>query len=740
MPSQRLILHIAVPSPLMRLFDYLPPAGVAAAELQPGQRLRVPFGRSRCIGILVATSDNSELGDDRLKPAEALLDHEPCLPADILELVLWAADYYHHAPGDALHSALPALLRQGKPAEVKGRRVWTLTPDGKTATAEVLRRAPRQAALLARLQRPPHEIDDDALRALREAQGGDWRGALRGLQGKGLVSGRQAPCLPPGAETPRPAPELNADQEAAVQAVRSALGGFQAFLLDGVTGSGKTEVYLRVIAEVIEQGRQVLVLVPEIGLTPQLLRRFQRRFRQPVAALHSGLGERARLCAWQMAKQGEAAIVIGTRSAVFTPLARPGLVIVDEEHDPSLKQQDGFRYHARDLAVWRARHAGVPVILGSATPALESLHNAARGRYRCLRLQQRAGAAKPPGLRLHDLRHQPLRAGLAPALIDAMQRHLAAGNQVLIFLNRRGYSPTLLCHDCGWLAECPRCDSHLTLHRAERALRCHHCDSQRPLPRYCPACGSSDLRALGQGTERIEEELAQLFPAAGIVRIDRDSTRRKGAMQDKLARARSGEAGILVGTQMLAKGHHFPHLTLAVILDADQGLYSTDFRAAERLAQLIVQVAGRAGRGEREGEVAIQTHAPDHPLLRRLLEQGYAAFAQAALAEREQAGLPPFSRLALLRAEAASRDTVETFLRAAFEAARGTVAEGLQLFGPLPAPRPRRAGRHRGQLLIQAPERRALHAFLDAWLPAVAASKTARRVRWSIDIDPMDMA
>ena len=724
------ILHIAVPSPLYRFFDYRAPAHVDVAQLQPGMRVRVPFGRTERVGVLLAVSDRSEVPANKLKPIRDVLDDAPILPADLLALLQWASRYYRHPIGEAMATALPVLLRQGHRGRIEGVREWSLTDAGRALEAESLKRAPRQLALLQQLRRHPAGLPREALEVTAQT--------LRAVVEKGWVEERLRPCLetiPAQADSP---PPLNTGQAEAVAAVVAALGRYAAFLLEGVTGSGKTEVYLQIIAACLALDRQVLVLVPEIGLTPQLVSRFRRRFPVPLALLHSGLNDRERLCAWQAAATGEAAVVIGTRSAVFTPLPRLGLVIIDEEHDASLKQQDGFRYSARDLAVWRAHHRNVPVVLGSATPALESLHNVNIGRYRRLHLPQRAGAARPPRVALLDVRRQPMDSPLAPALLGMMDRHLADGGQVLLFLNRRGYAPTLICHECGWLADCPRCDAHMTLHQRAGRLRCHHCGHERALVAACPACGSPDLLALGKGTERIEQFLTARFPDQETVRIDRDTTRRKGALETQLARATSGDGRILVGTQMLAKGHHFPGVTLVALLDVDQGLFSNDFRAAERLAQLIVQVAGRAGRAERPGEVVIQTHHPDHPLLQQLVLQGYGAFAEAALAERQAAGFPPFASLALLRAEASDREPALAFLDEARDAAQALGLNGVQCWGPVPAPMERRAGRYRAQLVLQAPERAALQQLLEPWVLQLEQLKSGRRVRWSLDVDPVD--
>jgi len=480
--------------------------------------------------------------------------------------------------------------------------------------------------------------------------------------------------------------------------------------------------------------------VPEIGLTPQLLQRFNRRFAVPIVVFHSGLSEGERAQNWLQARAGDAQIIIGTRSAVFACLEKPGLIIVDEEHDISFKQQDGFRYSARDLAIVRARHENIPIILGSATPSLESMMNADEERYTMLELPERAGEARHPDMHLIDLRHQQLDEGLSPVLIKHINQHIERQGQVLLFLNRRGYAPTLLCHDCGWVGSCKRCDAHLTLHHASKQLRCHHCGTERKVDRHCPDCGSADLRPIGQGTERTEEALKRHFPDTRIARIDRDTTRRKGEMERKLKQAESGEDQILLGTQLLAKGHHFPNVTLVAILDSDQGLFSADFRGGERMSQLILQVAGRAGRADKTGEVLIQTHHPDHVLLLYAIKQDYRAITNALLEERKLVQWPPYSHLALLRAEATQKNKPMQFLREAAEKARELSPNGqVMLLGPVPAPMEKRAGRFRAQLLLQANHRADLHHLISSWITQIEALKTASTVRWSLDIDPQDM-
>ncbi len=547
----------------------------------------------------------------------------------------------------------------------------------------------------------------------------------------------RAPRTPPASPDAPPRDrdlQLNPAQHEALTQIAQHFGSFAVHLLEGVTGSGKTEVYLRLTRQIMERGQQVLVLVPEIGLTPQILAAFARRFDAPIAVLHSGLGDAERARQWRAAQQGDAAILIGTRSAVFTPMPRLGLILVDEEHDTSFKQQEGFRYHARDVAVMRAHTQNLPIVLGSATPSFESLHNAQAQRYHHVQLPERAGDASRPRIDVIDVRRQPMSESLSKSLRDAVAQELDAGHQVLLFLNRRGFAPTLFCQNCGWIARCQRCDANLVVHQRSRRLRCHHCGAERPVDDSCPKCHGTPLHALGAGTERVEQTLTREFPNSGIVRVDRDSTQRKGALDEVLAAIEQRRARLLVGTQMLAKGHHFPGVTLVGVLNTDQGLFSADFRASERMAQLLVQVAGRAGRAAHAGHVLIQTACPDHPLLRVLLTEGYAAFANAALAERREADLPPFSHLVLLRAEAAGRDVAMTFL------AQLNVAPGpVRILGPTPAPMEKRVGRFRAQLLLVSRERAALHRVLNDWIERLEQDPRARKVRWSVDVDPVEL-
>ncbi len=725
------ILSVAVPTAGGRVLDYLPP--LQGSVPRAGMRVAVPVARREALGVVLGPGRCGAPPGVRLRRIRRVLDPSPLLTRELLDLIAWAAAYYRCPLGAAVGAALPAPLRRlGRAARVA--TVWRLTPAGRAVTvADLARRAPRQAEVMARLQAT------GSLAAEAVAARG-WRAVLAALARKGWVEEAQAQAEGHAAPVPGEAPALLPEQRRAVGEVAAALGRFAPFLLEGVTGSGKTAVYLALAEAAVAAGGQALMLVPEIALAPQLVARLRARFGEAsVAVLHSGLAPGVRAAAWEAARSGAAAVVVGTRSAVFAPLARPALVVVDEEHDPAYFEDAGpLRYAARDVAVMRARRAGVPVVLGSATPSLESLHNAREGRYRHLRLTRRARGEAPVRVELVDIRGRPLDGGLSPPLIARIRRHLEAGGQVLLFRNRRGFAPVLICDACGWVAECPRCTSRLVWHRGAGRVRCHHCGHERPVPERCPSCGDVALRARGHGTERVEETLAARFPGEAIVRLDRDATRRRGALERALDAARRGAARILVGTQMIAKGHDFPGVTLVGVLDADQGLFSADFRGPERMAQLLVQVAGRAGRAGRPGEVVVQTRQPEHPLLRALLAGGYGAFAEAALAERRAAGLPPYGALALVRAEAPRAEQAEAFLDAARRLLEPPPS-GVEVLGPAPAPMERRAGLHRWQLLLQAPSRRALGRALDRLAPALDGLPEARRVRWALDVDPAEL-
>lgn len=735
-------VQVAVNSPLYQLFDYAWPHPQAAI---PGQRVTVPFGRRSVIGIVVKATSSTDVPSAKIRRVSCVHENEPLLADDLLKILQWASRYYQHPLGEVLATALPANLRKGEPAEqlkIELYRVTDTCPPTLPAG-----RAPIRAALLEQIRESGSAgIESSRLSSITRG----WRRPLATLIEKQHVERFEREELPVNKAVDQPK-QLSDEQQLAFSAVNAALGAFSAWLLNGVTGSGKTEIYLQLIDRVLKQGQQVLVLVPEISLTPQLLQRFQRRLDGCLVSLHSAMNDTERTQNWLLAARGKADVVIGTRSAVFTPMPRLGLVIIDEEHDASLKQQDGFRYHARDLALLRARERKVPVLLGSATPSLESLRNVAVGRFTELLLTKRAADAMPPDIALLDIRRRSLQEGMSDRLIDRIRQHLEAQGQVLIFLNRRGFAPTLICNDCGTTAICSRCDANMTVHARLGRLRCHHCGAERGIPAVCESCSSARVDRVGYGTERIEDALSTLFPEYRVLRIDRDSTRRKGELQKHLHAATTGEAQILVGTQMLAKGHHFPGVTLVGIIDSDRGLYGTDFRAAEQMGQLIMQVAGRAGREQRRGTVLVQTRTPDNPLLRTLVFEGYDKFAAALLEERKEAGLPPYSHVCLLRAEAQTANVPAAFLEKIADVLKHHALvldkacdvefdqSTLQWFGPVPAPIERLAGRYRAQLLVIASRRSILNSAMVVVQEHFSASADARRVRWSIDIDPVDL-
>lgn len=729
-----LILQVALAAPVMRMFDYLPPETITFPPRR-GQRVRVPFGKSTRIGIIVRVKSDSEVPAHQLRCAMALIDNDPLLDEHVMSLAEWAARYYRFPPGEVFAAALPNMIRKGGEL-ARGETQWTLTDAGRLTDPDArAKRAPVQAQILRLAHAGNGVLNQTMLTSLSKG----WRDSVATLVEKDLLSQRDAEFaldfLPTGKKDPAPA--LTDAQREAVGVI-TASNGFSTFLLEGVTGSGKTEVYLQAIKKALEQNRQSLVLVPEIGLTPQLLDRFRRRLDVPIGVIHSGLSDTERLRAWCGGRDGSAAVIIGTRSAVFVPMIRPGLIVVDEEHDGSLKQQDGFRYSARDLAVWRARQLDIPIVLGSATPSFESLENVAADRYQRLALPERPGTARQPDIHLIDQRLHAAPDGLSQPLIAAIRRHLAADGQVLLYLNRRGFAPVLMCTGCGQMTECRRCDARMVVHQGRGRIVCHHCGSEQKIPEKCPQCHET-LQFIGQGTERVEEALTRLFPGEPVIRVDRDTTRRRGEIERRLEKIRAGEARLLLGTQMLTKGHDFPGVTLVGIIDADQGLFGTDFRSSERLAQSFVQVSGRAGRADRPGEVFIQTYFPEHPLLQTLVSEGYGRFAEQAMTERRQAGWPPYACLALLRAEAARREAAFDFLNEARELADQLATRNVRVLGPAPAPMERRSGRYRGQLLIQGDDRPGIQRFLGTWRNQLDDLKSGRKTRWSLDVDPIEL-
>lgn len=732
------ILKIALDLPLDRLFDYLSNGQVA----QIGQRVLVPFGQRKHIGIVIAKADVSDVAVEKLKTVLQVFTDEVPLDAEILSLLKFSADYYQYPFGQALLSALPVRLRQIAPAVSRKQHAYSLTALGQSVDLEQLptRQLVMRRVLLA-LQTHGRltELDLDGISS-------SGRKVAKQLVAQGWLVSEQVPAIIKTLEAaiPRP-PELNDEQTLAVNHITQDAHTFKAWLLHGITGSGKTEVYMRLMQYVLDnKDAQVLVLVPEINLTPQLEARFRSRLANfTLVSLHSSLSESDRLHNWQLAQSGAAQIIIGTRLSIFTPLPKLKLIIIDEEHDSSYKQQDSMRYHARDVALVRAKRLNIPVVLGSATPSLESWHNAVANqqqanKYNLLSLNQRAvNAAKLPHIECIDTTKVNLQYGLTPQLVAALKLRLARKEQSLLFINRRGYSPVLLCSACHWIAPCTRCSSRLVVHLGQRKLRCHHCGHEQKIPQQCPSCGNADLHPTGHGTQRLEQTLAQLLPTARIARVDRDSTSRKNALVEILDQVHKQEIDILVGTQMLAKGHDFPNLTLVGVIDTDSALHSPDFRASERLFAQLMQVAGRAGRADKAGQVIIQTQFPDHALFNALRVQDYVSYANAMLQEREQVQFPPYVFMALLRAEANDFSLVQQFLRYAFEQAR-SMSHDVLVYDPVRPQMERLKGMERGHVLMQAGSRIALQRLLKNLVSLLRTQAIAAKVRWAVDVNPLE--
>lgn len=700
---------------------------------QPGVRLRVPFGNKQLIGILLKV--HSEWPDFTLKPVLEQIDNEPVLDQHLMRLLTWASNYYCHPIGEVVAAALPARLKQGRAPSDKDSQRWVCS-DSLPGPAPDLERAPKQQALLNFLRNNPNGASQSEL----NLQFSSWRQPMKQLIDKQLVSIQSTPPRPADPITSHAEDhKLNTAQQAAFDRVSKNIDHYASYLLYGVTGSGKTEVYLRLARTVLKQGKQALILVPEIGLTPQLAARFEKRFTGNIAIMHSGLNETERANAWLSASKGNAKIIIGTRSAVFVPMRDPGIVIIDEEHDASFKQMDGFRYSARDVAIKRAALLDIPVVLGSATPAVESFSNVQRNRSILLELPDRAGSSVHPELFLLDMRGQQTTSGLSVHALSVINEELEKDGQALVFLNRRGYAPMLRCEECGWVAECHHCDIRMTLHRRDARLRCHVCSSELRIPQACPDCGSASLHTIGQGTEKVETALEERFPGTEIIRVDRDTTRAKHSFNKIIDKVKSGGKKLLIGTQMLAKGHHFPDIGTVVVLDADNGLHGLDFRSQENMAQLITQVAGRAGRASRPGKVYLQTWHPDHPFFEKLKSLPYTQFVESLLAERQLTSMPPYTYLALLRAESTKMLHTETFIQEAAKSAEQLRTTDTELLGPAIAPLERKAGFYRMQLLVRSKNRALLHDFLNQWVEIMEAMKTAKRVRWSLDIDPYNL-
>ena len=731
-PSYR--IRVAVPVYLYDCFDYsLTAEQYHQAEV--GARVAVSFGRQNVVGVIVEKLTDEKPLDlgFKLKAITELLDDSAILDAKVLSLLTWSAQYYQFPIGEVMHAALPSFLRQGKPYNLLAR-MWKLIDDH---AEDKLKRSEKQQDAYKILKLHPTGTSENILNLA-----GIETATLKALEKKQITQCiLEAQDFKPQVMTLAQMPLTpNDEQKRAIQNILKVRHSYHAFLLDGLTGSGKTEVYLQVMQEILKQGKQVLVLVPEIGLTPQTVSRFQSRFHCHIALLHSGLNDSKRLQAWQSAQTGKASIVIGTRSAIYTPLPHLGLIVLDEEHDLSFKQQEGFRYHARDVALYRAHLENCPIILGSATPSIDSYALVEQGKMTRLELDQRAGVAVMPKMHVIDLKVAQKQNGISQQLIHEVQKRLDKKEQVLIFLNRRGYAPVLICESCGWQAKCPHCDANFTVHRQPyQHLHCHHCGTIHRMPEHCPQCQHSELKPIGLGTAKVEENLQELFPNFDVIRVDRDSTSRVGSWQKIYNKIQKSEPIILLGTQMLAKGHHFPYVTLVAILDIDSGLLSVDFRATERTAQLIIQVAGRAGRGEKKGEVYLQTLRPDHPLLNTLLESGYRSFAKQTLKERKAAWMPPYRYAALLRCESKDQELNQSFLQEHAQALRQASENSIDIWGPIPAPMERKAGRYQAHMVLLSKDRARMHFYIRQWWQNVWHNKP-NGMKLSLDIDPQELS
>lgn len=742
-----MLIQVALPVPLYRVFDYLVPAEWQTAEHFPkiGSRVQVPFGRQKLVGIVVTHLEHSDIPLDKLKKISEVIDNEAIIDKNLLKLAHWLASYYHYPLGDVFGVILPTLVRQGSPLEQTETfwRVLRLADDNDFSARATKER--QQFSLIElhhqfNLSNQKTEILENQL-----LEQGVEKRFLKKFAEKGLI---ESFCdlpnlvLPPPVTLKQDNLALNNEQQSAVDNIIHAVDEkiYQGFLLNGITGSGKTEVYLQAMQPILQQGKQVLILVPEIGLTPQTLARFSERFSAHVLMLHSGLTDKVRLHGWQACRTGQAQIIIGTRSAIFYPFVNLGLIIVDESHDQSYKQQDTLRYHASDVALYRGVMAKIPVVLGTATPSLESLQLVQLGKLTELRLTERAGNAKPAPIQLIDARQQKWTHGLAQNLMNAMRQTLDKNEQVLVFLNRRGYAPILLCDACGWQADCPRCDAHLTVHLSPIALlKCHHCDWQNPIPKTCPNCGSGNLDPVGMGTARLTEGLGEIFDDVPIIQIDRDTTKRKNSWQKIYQQISDNPKAILVGTQMIAKGHHFPNVTLVAMPNADRGFLSADFRSPEHTAQLITQVAGRAGRADKQGRVLIQTLQPDNPDLLSLIRDGYGVLAQQLLSTRRLLGLPPITFACLVRVESNSLEKNHKLLNDAKQLLpnrQDLTNMGLSVLGVIDAPMTKKNSRYHSQLLLLSRQRQTLHQLLDMWWEQVLALPSAKYIKITLDIDP----
>ena len=722
--------QVGIDTPLRRLFDYRIPAALHN-QVMPGCRVLVPFGKRSIVGVVVNITIESEIDHARIKDITQVLDNSPILDEESLSLIVWAARYYQYSLGAALFTALPPALRKTGQNTTEKEFLWQVVSDA----PQIIPRAPKQTTILDWMRKYPNGVDPSLL----HSEFSHCHSTIKALHERKYIQ-KMFISENHSREPVTPAKiKLNEQQQYAEEKISSSLDTFTVHLLEGVTGSGKTEVYFKVIERILAtQNHQVLILVPEIGLTPQLLHRLQIHFGIPIGLLHSSVSESQRKSTWLQIAAGKIRIILGTRLAVFAPIPHLKLIVVDEEHDSSFKQQEGFLYHARDVAIYRAKKCCIPIILGSATPSFESLHNSSTDKFKHTPLTKRVHSDVMPDIHMTDMRTQQAGTILSTTLCTAMHNHLQAGNQVILFLNRRGYSPVLLCHDCGWVAQCDRCDANLTYHSFTNQLSCHHCDKNTRKPSHCPACQSSNLIMVGHGTQRIEEILKEQFSSYTATRLDRDITRKKGQLEKVLDDIHQHKYQIIIGTQILSKGHDFPKVSLVGILDIDYGIYSSDFRALERSAQLLIQVSGRSGRRSVQGEVYVQTHSPDHPLLNILLNDGYSQFAHQAILARQEWQLPPFSFHVAIRARAQKSSDLLAFLDKVSVLAKQCFHENVGVHGPISPSIEKKAGQMRAFILLTSHHRLSASRELERCIHEIESLSLARKVRWSVDVDPMD--
>ena len=729
------LIDVLVPIPVLEKFSYLPAKGSKVLP-KPGSRVLIPFGRRTLVGIVWKISKLDKSDKRKYKHIKEILDDSPLLDTNALKLAEWSSRYYHYPLGEIISYFFPPSLRKGEEAKFRQAKYLELTSRGEFLDMKSLEKAPAQKKLITLLQEK-HEVSIKSLKAF-----GISSVSVKSLIDKGLIrsfSRELSPYKQLDDKKSLSPKKLNKEQLLAVSKINAAQDKNTTFLLDGITGSGKTEVYLQAIKEIVCQGKQALILIPEIGLAPQAEERFRDYFGDRVMSFHSAKNDREKLDAWLGAAKGLVDIIIGTRSSVFLPMKKLGIIVVDEEHDLSFKQMDKFKYSARDMALYRAKLEKIPVILASATPSLETLKNAKDVKFETLRLNRRATGASLPNINAIDLRGKELNEGMSNHLLEATESELEKGNQVLIFLNRRGYASSLICKSCGWISNCDRCDALMTVHKKPLKLQCHHCEAQKEFPDACPKCSSKDFLQYGYGTERIEEYLQVRFPKFKTLRIDSDSTRKKESLTGYFDLIKKGEPMILLGTQLLAKGHHFPNVTLVGILDADSGLFSADFRGSERVAQLMTQVSGRAGREEKPGQVIIQSYCPDHPQIEEIINGTYQTFAQRLLEERRASKTPPYSFQVKVYAESPKSIVSRDFIRSLINriSIDNSLSKDLRIVGPLPSLMEKKSGVYRWELNIFSKNRSQLHKYLDLVQSKLYSPSISKQVRWSIDVDPL---